>query len=579
MSRQQQSGALHAAATLAVLVGVVFLLAGAQGAAAQDAALQAQLDAGEFAPALAAAQRIAVPKRRDAVLAQIAVAQARAGARNASLDTALGISDDRARAQALAGVAAQPLGGQGGGIMADFDSLIDLIVTTVAPDTWEDVGGPGSIAPFPTGVWVDPQGVMRPLLREDDTGRLAALRASSRPGARRDDVRRTSPLRKVSLPRLEKHVQLLQAAGRPPTEAMQVLAGLKRIQYVFVYPQSGDLVLAGPAGDWRTDAENRIVSTNSGAPVVRLDDLVVVLRHMVGHAGARFGCLIKPPQAALARAQTFLAQEVTFDRPGQRKAWVEGLRSALGTQDIEVYGLDPRTRAARVMIEADYRMKLVGMGLEEGVPGVESYLESIHVAPGESPPPMEVLRWWFTLDYDALLATPDRAAFAVRGQGVQVQSENEFLAAQGQRVHTGQSEPLNRQFAQSFTDHFEELARKYPVYAELRNLCDLALVTALMREEDLAGQVGWHMTCFGPEGDYPNEFGAAPKTIDTVANYCVLRSGRQVHTLAGASGGVRVDPTPLVTSDAIETEGSGPLGDSHHAAAPGEMPPEAWWWD
>ena len=38
-------------------------------------------------------------------------------------------------------------------------------------------------------------------------------------------------------------------AGRRPTEAMQVLAGLERIEYVFVYPGSGDLVLAGPAGD------------------------------------------------------------------------------------------------------------------------------------------------------------------------------------------------------------------------------------------------------------------------------------------------------------------------------------------
>ena len=579
MSRRSEYGASPPASLLGLLVGVVFLVAGAAQVAAQDAAIQAQLDAGEFAPALAAAGRIAVPQGRDAVLAQIAVAQAGAGARDASLETALGISDDRARARALADVAAQPLGGQGGGAMADFDSLIDLIVTTVAPESWDDVGGPGSIAPFPTGVWVDPQGLMRPLVRDDDTGRLAALRASSRPGARHDDVRRTSPLRKVSLPRLEKHVQFLRAAGRPPTQAMQVLAGLERIQYVFVYPQSGDLVLAGPAGDWRTDAESRIVSTRSGAPVVRLDDLVVVLRHMTSGPDARFGCLIKPRQDALARAQTFLAEQVTFNRPGDRKAWAERLRSTLGTQDIEVYGLDPRTRAARVMIEADYRMKLVGMGLEEGVPGVESYLQLVNLAPGESPPPMDVLRWWFTLDYDALLATEDRGAFAVRGQGVKVLSENEFLTAQGQRVHTGQSEPLNRQFAQSFTDHFEELAQKYPIYAELRNLCDLALVAALMREEDLAGKVGWHMTCFGPEGGYPAELGAAPKTVETVANYRVLRSANKIHTLAGASGGVRVDPSPLVSSDAIETEGNGPLADSHHAATPKELQPDAWWWD
>jgi len=43
-------------------------------------------------------------------------------------------------------------GGLGGGAMADFDSLIELITTTVAPETWEDVGGAGSIAPFETNL-------------------------------------------------------------------------------------------------------------------------------------------------------------------------------------------------------------------------------------------------------------------------------------------------------------------------------------------------------------------------------------------------------------------------------------------
>ncbi len=40
----------------------------------------------------------------------------------------------------------------GGGPQADFDSLIELITTTVAPTTWDDVGGPGSIAPFATNL-------------------------------------------------------------------------------------------------------------------------------------------------------------------------------------------------------------------------------------------------------------------------------------------------------------------------------------------------------------------------------------------------------------------------------------------
>lgn len=43
-------------------------------------------------------------------------------------------------------------GSAGGGAQADFDSLIDLITSTVAPTTWDSVGGPGSIAPFETNL-------------------------------------------------------------------------------------------------------------------------------------------------------------------------------------------------------------------------------------------------------------------------------------------------------------------------------------------------------------------------------------------------------------------------------------------
>ena len=43
-------------------------------------------------------------------------------------------------------------GGLGGGAQADFDSLIDLITSTVRPTTWDEVGGPGTIRPFETNL-------------------------------------------------------------------------------------------------------------------------------------------------------------------------------------------------------------------------------------------------------------------------------------------------------------------------------------------------------------------------------------------------------------------------------------------
>ena len=43
-------------------------------------------------------------------------------------------------------------GGLGGGAQPDFDSLIDLITSTIKPTTWDTVGAPGSIMPFETNL-------------------------------------------------------------------------------------------------------------------------------------------------------------------------------------------------------------------------------------------------------------------------------------------------------------------------------------------------------------------------------------------------------------------------------------------
>ena len=56
------------------------------------------------------------------------------------------------RAKELAGGSGAGPGGLGGGAQPDFDSLIDLITSTVKPTTWDGVGGPGSIAPFETNL-------------------------------------------------------------------------------------------------------------------------------------------------------------------------------------------------------------------------------------------------------------------------------------------------------------------------------------------------------------------------------------------------------------------------------------------
>jgi hypothetical protein len=539
------------------------------------------LNAGEFAPAIALARSVPDRARRDQLLAAVARAQAEAGVPNAALATLHSVADDRIRSYALDEIAGRPADGgtRGGVTQADFDTLINLITSTLAPQSWDTVGGPGAIDSFPGGVYVDASGVMKRIKRTDGGGDLAAQRSRAIETTGNRDVRRKSALRKVSLTRLEQHVQMRWALGQAPTEAMKMLAGLHRVRYVFVYPDTGDVVLAGPAGAWTVDAEGRTVNGDTGEPVLRLDDFVVVLRNALDQGG-RFTCSITPRQENLAATQAFLNESAkTPLKPGQTASWLNGIRTALGKQAIAVEGLDPRTRVARVIVEADYRMKLVGTGLEEGVFGVTSYLDSVVASQGSSPTPMQVLRWWFTMNYDAVRATPSRDAFELRGQGVKVLSENEMLTERGERIHTGQSDELNEQFAHSFTAHFPALAAKYPIYAELRNVFDLALVAALLVAEDLPGQVGWHLVHFHDPERYRLELGTSPEDVDTVLNHRAVQRSKAIVHVVQVSGGVLVNTSKYVNKPAIAVDNYGDLKAEHRGAVPQDLPPDAWWWD
>ena len=147
--------------------------------------------------------------------------------------------------------------------------------------------------------------------------------------------------------------------------------------------------------------------------------------------------------------------------PGGRRKWLAGLQTSLGTQDVEFFGIEADSHAARVLLVADYHMKLLGMGLVPAVDGVTSYLNTVKIGADGSLPSMTVLRWWFAMDYNPVVTDADHSVFHLTGQGAKVLSENEMLAARGQRVHTGQSEELNRRFASSFSENFEAICQKY----------------------------------------------------------------------------------------------------------------------
>ena len=564
----------------------------AYSAEPSDAAFRASLAAGEFSTALAVAEKLPAAER-DAALRDLAAAQDQVGAGGGSLVTVGGIRDDRLRQDVLGQMFGQTSGtgggfagdargtnrgnALGGGVEPDFDSLIELMESTIAPETWRTAGGTqGEVKSHAGGVFVDAQGAMRPIVNGAELAGLAALRRDAARGSESSNVRRPSQLRKVSLTRLERELQIRAARGLPIEEELQALAGLQKIQYVFVYPQSGDVVLAGPAGDWYLGRENRRLSVENDRPVVLLDDLITLLRREFA-AGGEFGCSIDPTAEGIRRLTAFVTESNKKPlAPGGRGKWTDELGKRLGTQNVSITRIDPTSHAAQVLVEADYRMKLLGIGKEESIVQVPSYLQIVADSKPKQPPALDLVRWWFTMNYDALLTSAEHDVYELRGTGVKLLGENEFLAAQGERVGTGQANTANQLFAANFTTHFAALARKYPIYSELQNIFDLALVAAVLKYDGVCDRIQWRRTGLMSPAVYQAEQSPAPRTVETVA---ASRELSRTLILATASGGVTVDVASLARPEAMQVDDRGQLTKVRQSQRPTNVPARGWWWD
>ncbi|MEZ6096616.1 MAG: hypothetical protein R3C03_20705 [Pirellulaceae bacterium] len=137
-------------------------------------------------------------------------------------------------------------------------------------------------------------------------------------------------------------------------------------------------------------------------------------------------------------------------------------------------------------------MKLIGIGVEPTIPNVPTYFDTA-IENGANVSSMDVARWWFTLAFDGVAVNQDQTVFELLGTGVRVLSETEFLDQQGNRIHTGNAVGPTKQFAEDFTEHFDELAGEYPIFNELRNVFDLAIVSSLIKRERLDEQIQWDL--------------------------------------------------------------------------------------
>ncbi|MDZ4684097.1 MAG: DUF1598 domain-containing protein, partial [Planctomycetaceae bacterium] len=437
----------------------------------------------------------------------------------------------------------------------------------------EDIDGVGGTAtPFQTGVRVSPNGLLARVSAQDTTGKLAGIVGQARKADLNGDLAQQSGLRFVSLKRLEREVAARLSQGLPIPESMAQFGGLTQVQYVALDAAEHDILIGGPAEAWQYNAQGQPVGVTSGRPTLQLDDFVVVYRTFA-KGEPDFGCSINTRDAGVKALQDFAAASLARGplNAASVRNWVKQLQTKLGKQDIVVWGVPADSRVARVIVEADYRMKLIGIDKLDAGKAIPSYFDLLTAGAQKNPPPMEALRWWLTMKYDAVLHSPDRTAFEVQGASVRCLSENQMLTAEGKHLPTGQSEPTNRLFAENFTNHYDDLAKRDLVFADMQNVFDLALVAALIRQERLADRAGWQSGVMAANGGYRPAQHVVPKEIDSVVNHKVY-NGRDI--VVQVAGGVRGDLLAVVSDAAVAKESR----DVAPAAAP-KLPAGRWWWD
>ena len=425
------------------------------------------------------------------------------------------------------------------------------------------------------GVEINADGVLSLRAIPQNGQVLNRQRAAAAKASLNRDLATRSNMRKVSLNRLEAEIKKLKDAGQPIPMDMRYLAGMTRITHVFYYPETKDIVIAGPAEGFFKSAGNRVLGADSGAATLALEDLVVALRAFGpdGNRARVIACSIDPTQQGLATLKKTIPEVfANWQRGNVNDVQVaQAFQAALGMQTITVKGISPSTNFARVIIEADYQMKLIGIGLADTPVGIVRFIDRATAADGGD----SLKRWYFQPNYDCVHVNQDETAMQLVGSGVKLVGANESIANNGARAASKKVSRASQNYCTSFTKKYDRLAEQVPLFAELRNCVDISIAAAFIQEMDFYGQAEWDMELFGSEKDFPVERFNAPTQVPSAVN--AVRKGGAFMTPIG--GGVNIQARQAIQSDNMVVDEKGVIDEAKVDDKIGKLAEGQWWWD
>lgn len=312
------------------------------------------------------------------------------------------------------------------------------------------------------------------------------------------------------------------------------------------------------------------VGIHSGRPTLQLADFVVAIRAYQSDSnnGGYVGCTINPRADGLQKLRQFQRKipKVVSDRQRNQvsRFVATGVRDSLGMAEVQVFGISPDTHFAQVMIEADYRMKRIAVGVENPPIRMPTFASAMTTARHG-----DLQRWWFTPNYDGVLTSPDRLAMRMSGQGVQLQTENKDILPSGAIANGGKPTKAATTFATSFTQKYNDIASASAVYAQLRQMIDHLIVAAYFQKHDWYRIAKWNTSLFLDESKFNVNQHNNPQHAPVVVNVF----WKQRRMFAPAGGGVSIVAAKALEQMVEDKE----LAEARDQNRPNNV--QTWWWD
>jgi hypothetical protein len=160
------------------------------------------------------------------------------------------------------------------------------------------------------------------------------------------------------------------------------------------------------------------------------------------------------------------------------------------------------------------------------------------------------------------------------GRGVELNTENIDFGSQGQIVQQ-KTKVSNaaRKYAEAFTSHYPQIAQTQPVFAQLRNVIDLLVVSAWLLQNDRYAAAGWR-----PSILLDNQLLPVDQLPDVKQAQCVANAKWKGRVLVlPAGGGVSIQASNALAPENLINDKDRILNDVRgETILPND---DRWWWD